>query len=192
MIPGGRLSTTPIPAPLVLASPQPSARVSRHRGGINLQDSSQGLNVQTWVCETNGTNVTLRGETVPQTTLFTGTGITEVSLAFDQNMNPFVAFVDAGGPKFRWFDPQIPGIVITSLPAGSQTPRCCLDDGRVSQLPNGDIILAYVRAGILYYRQQRDRFLIEYQLASGLFAPLRSVAMNRALRLQFHIGATPP
>jgi len=191
VIPGNRLSSQPRPAPLLLDNPQPTLRESRHRGGVALNDASQGLDVRTWVCRTDGTAVTLEAAGVPATTLFTGTGITEVSLAFDQNMNPFVAFVDSSGPRFRWFDPVVSQYVITALPAGSTNPRACLDDNRGTQSAASDVIIAYVRAAVLHFRAQRDRYLVEYTLSTGLFRPLRAVGMNRGLRLQFQLGDTP-
>lgn len=192
MIPENRLSTTAMPAELLLADPQPSMKEALSRGGVALSDPSLGLDFQTWTLTTDGTDVSIQGETGPSTVLFSSTGVSEVSLAFDQNARPFVAFVDATGPKFWWYDSLIQGARTTDLPAGSQNPRCCLDDSRPSQDSASDIILAYVRAGVLYFRAQRDRYTIERQLTTGLFAPLRYVAMNKALRLQFALGITPP
>lgn len=186
MIPQMRLSTTPQPAALLLPDPQPRLTTSRARGGVALNDASQGLNVQTWTLSTDGTSVTIEGETVPQSVLFTGTGITEVSLAFDQNMRPFVAFVDGGGAKYRWFDPVDSTTKITPIGAGVVTPRCCLDDFRPSQTNASDIILAYVRGGSLFYRQQRDRYLVEYPLGLPAQA-LNFVGMGVNLRLQFEV-----
>lgn len=186
MIPQMRLSTTPQPAALLLPDPQPSLTTSRARGGVALNDASQGLNVQTWTLTTDGANVTIEGETVAPSVLFTGTGITEVCLAFDQNMRPFVAFVDSGGPKYRWFDSLDSTTKITSLASDVVTPRCTLDDFRLSQVNASDIILAYVRGGLLFFRAQRDRYTIEYPLSAPCQG-LRYVAMGVNLRLQFEV-----
>jgi len=191
MIPGGSLSSQALPSLWAFGNPQPSLRESRHIGGVGIGDASQGLRVKVWTCTTDGTSVFIGDGTPPPAVLFNGTGITEVSHCFDQNMNPFVAFVDASGSRFRWFDPQVSAFVITALPAGSLTPRCTLDDNRVSQSASSDIILSYVRGGVLHYRQQRDRFGLEYTLQTGLFSTLRAIGMSDTLRLQFQVGITP-
>lgn len=187
MIPEMRLSTVQQPAALLLPDPQPSLTTARARGGVALNDASQGLNVQTWTITTDGTSVTIEGETVSPSVLFTGSGITEISLAFDQNMRPFVAFVDDEGAKYRWFDSLDSTTKITALP-GAVTPRCCLDDFRPSQVNASDIILAYVREGLLHFRAQRDRYTIEYPL-SQVATGLNFVGMGVNLRLQFSVSA---
>lgn len=196
VMPENRLSVTPQRSSLVFAYPQPSLTESLHIGGVALNDPSQGLRVQTWTCTTDGSGVFIRGETVPQTTLFTGTGITEVSLAFDRNMNPFVAFVEGGVARYWWFNTAIGQRITSTLPAGSITPRAVLDDVRESQSEFADIILAYVRDGQLMYRQQRDSYTIERVLAASGVSGLNSVAMGSNLRLQFDVvsdagGASP-
>ena len=78
--------------------------------------------------------------------------------------------------------------MITELSEGDQYLRCCLDDKRQSATAQGnnDIILAYVRAGKLYYRQQRDRYEVEYLLAEEIPAKvLTRIGMSKNYRLQF-------
>ena len=77
------------------------------------------------------------------------------------------------------------------LPSGSVSPRITLDDARSFNGANSDVILGYVRAGIVRYRQQRDRFTVEYTPPIGAggqpaFAgSLRHISMNSRLRLEF-------
>jgi len=189
MIPQQRLSTTPVRSTFVLQRPQPTLTRSRHLGGIAVGDASQGFNVQVWTLETNGTTVTLAGELVAPVTLFTGTGITEVSLAFDLNMRPFVAFVAGGVAQFRWWDSTVQQFVITPIRTGAIRPRCTLDDSRPGQSQNADVILAYMVGSALFFRAQRDRYTIEYPLATGLFNLLDAVGMGVNLRLHFALGA---
>ncbi|MNV87345.1 hypothetical protein D3C71_1814610 [compost metagenome] len=96
----------------------------------------------------------------------------------------------AGVPKFRWYDPIATGYVTTELPAGCVNPRVSLDDKRSEYAPSSDVILAYVRAGNLYYRQQRDRYTVEYLWQTGVPAGLVKIGMNRLLRFQFALEAT--
>lgn len=163
-------------------------------GGVALNDSSEGLRFQTWTLRyfPSTGNMVIDAPNTSASTLFTRSNITEISLAFDQNMNTFVAFVESGDAKFWWFDTDIPGTTFTNLPAGSLTPRCCLDDKRETQTGSSDIILAYVLSAKLYFRMQRDRYGVQYLLQDpfvhpefGFPAVLKRIGMNKVNRLQF-------
>ena len=105
-------------------------------------------------------------------------------------MNTFFAFVQNGIARFRWWDSLTSSYQITDLPAGSTSPRASLDDKREFALGSSDIILAYIRDGNLYFRQQRDRYLIEYILYPDLNLAIidpriQDVGMGINLRFQF-------
>lgn len=175
--------------------------LSYELGGIGLQDSSAGLEYQTWTLRgvaTGGTadpvDVIISSPNTPDTTLFSLVGITQVSLAFDQNMHPAVAYVQFGNAYLRWYDATIPGITTLTLPTGAATPRVSLDDKRLLETRAGrtDIICAYIRSNNLYFLAQSDRFTVEYLLKSNLsaeiFAPkLYKIGMNGLERLQFFL-----
>lgn len=163
--------------------------VDREYGGIALRDATHGLDYQVWTLVTDGTNVNISAEDIPEVTLFSGTSITEVSLAFDQNMNPFVAFVDNGQAKFWWFDTFVGHQVFTNL-AGS-SPRAALDDKRSLENGTSDIILAYIHNNNLCFRMQRDRYGVEYTLKTAVNATLGRIGMNVKNRLQFELVPTP-
>lgn len=180
-------------------------------GGLALQDSSRGLLCNIWRSRilNNKTDIVLDaqpanadGQVVDSSTLITGINITEVSISFDQNMNPAIAYVEDGTPKFYWYDTTIPGFTTTSYP-GILTPRVSLDDKRSLQSSISDVIFAYIRneggQNRLYYRQQRDRYTIEYDPTEDLDPTTRDeyrdmvdlspglikIGMNRQLRMQF-------
>lgn len=155
-------------------------------GGIALRDPTQGLEVQVWTCEVQGNNVILYAENVEPTIAFTRSGVTEVSLAFDQNMNPFIAFVENGDAKFWWYDTVAVAQVFTNL-TGGVSPRAALDDKRKLQTGRSDIILGYVKDNDLCMRVQRDRFTIEYVLKTEVDAIIRRMGMNRGNRFQFEM-----
>lgn len=190
MIPEARLSVKPAPSDYLDRTERPNPLVDYEMGGVALRDPSAGLRVRLWTARYDaGTgDVLLSAQGVAETVAFTRAGITELSLAFDQNMNPFIAFVQGGQAKFWWYDPTVPGQVFSeSLLGNAITPRCTLDDKRPGQAGASDIILAYVRNGNLYYRQQRDRYLIERLLLSSVSGGLRWVGMSKGNRLQFEI-----
>lgn len=163
-------------------------------GGVALNDPSQGLMVKPWRAFADGAgNVFVESEDDPPVFQFAAPGITTISLTFDHNMEPFVAFTQPDGTKFYWFDTFDSMHKITALPLGSSWPRASLDDKRQISSATSDIILAYIRDGNLYFRQQRDRYLIEYLLYADLNQDIISpriieVGMGTNLRFQFHVA----
>lgn len=192
MIPEERFSTETIKGQLYNPWSR-RADVSRHWGPIAIQDPSQGLGIRLWQARAVGGDVLISAPGVTEFVWYTHSDdIEQVSLAFDQNGRPCVAFVDdVGGTFLRWFDPVPNAVVNFDLGAfNAVTPRVTLDDNRPFNGANSDVILAYVRAGIVRYRQQRDRFEDEYTPPVGPGGPnatasaLRHISMNQSLRLE--------
>ena len=156
-------------------------------GGTALNDASNGLLVKLWKIELVANDVVVSASGVSDTTLFSGSGISELSFTFDQNMNPFVAFVQSGQAKYYWYDPSLSSYQTVSMASTVKYPRVCMDDKRpdMTTLDKNDIILAYINNGNLYYRIQRERFLTERLLASSVTGKLIKIRMNNANRLQF-------
>lgn len=168
--------------------------VDWERGGVALNDTSEGLQFQVWklTAVKDEENANLRHLWLSSPNgyahlLLSAEDITEVALSFDQNMNPFLAYVQDGVSKFYWYDPVLPGMTTTNLPTGSSSPRCTIDDKRPENIGISDNVLAYIRDGWLRVRYQRDRYLVEYDMAEVGEAELVSVAMNKGWRLQFRI-----
>lgn len=143
-------------------------------GGIALNDPSEGLRVQLWTFKlvvdelTGDSTVSVEAPSVPKVTLFSGVDVGEIAGAFDQNMNPVVAYMEGGSPKLWWWDPTASAMVHTSLPSGCYDLRVSLDDKRRFNVVKSDVILSYVRGGSAYYRYQRDRYLVEYLLSDNI------------------------
>lgn len=193
MMPDNSLSSTPQPAPLLFPKNLPTVGLEAFEmGGVALNDPSQGLRVKPWraFADEFG-DVFVESDDDPPVFQFSAPGISTISLTFDHNMEPFVAFTQPSGAKFYWFDTLDSQHKITDLPAGSSWPRASLDDKRRISVGTSDIILAYIRDGNLYFRQQRDRYLIEYILYPDLnidvIDPLIiEVGMGTNNRFQFH------
>jgi hypothetical protein len=193
MLPQDVLSTEPYPAAFL----PPRNRYKRpleefELGGVALNDGSEGLEVRIWrlrfvegdfIIDTPGVD--------PVTLVSVADVVISCSLAFDQNMQPVIAWDTANGAaRFYWFDPTIPGFTTDTLPAGSTSVRCSLDDHRELATESGtsDVILAYVRGSSLYYRQQRDRYDTEYLLSADVEgAMLDQVGMSVLRRFQFRL-----
>ncbi len=138
------------------------------------------------------TKVLISAPNSPETVLFERLGnVIEVSLAFDQNMNPFVAFVEgieeSNTAWFWWFDTVVQQQIFTQLPDNTKTPRATLDDKRFLQSNSSDIILGYILNNNLYMRRQRDRFGVVYLLYESVNGLLSKLGMTDKNRLQFRL-----
>lgn len=189
-MPNNTLSTTPVPSAFL--PPRTTIRFSSiagrtdvHYGGIAVGDPSQGINYQLWTCFTDGNNVWLQAPNTPAYVLLPNVGAAWVGLAFDQNARVFVAYADVNGnASYYWYDTTIPGYRTSTLSGVIPRVFASLDDSRPALSESADILLAYVRTGNLYYRQQRDRYGVEYNLGT---APsiLVQIGMAHADRFQF-------
>lgn len=188
MLPDNELSSSPVPAVFIGGRALPVRdTVDYELGGIALNDPSEGLQYQIWRAriESEGAEIIIDAQNVDPFVLIAGVNITEVSISFDQNMNPVVAYVEDGTPKLYWYDSTVPGMVTTSF-ADIVTPRVSMDDKRKSQSQNNDVIFAYMKNSNLYMRMQRDRYSVEYLLAEDIDSPgLIKIGMSRQNRFQF-------
>lgn len=166
-------------------------------GGIALSDPTQGLQYQVWsvVYTVVDGSVLLTADNHPTPILlFTRLGIEHISLTFDQNMHPCIAF-QIGNQSTFWFFDTISGTqIFFNLPFGAYSPCCSLDDKRALEITAGisDVILAYIYLDTLYFRMQQDRYLVQYPLQADLstlvFAPsLGKIGMNILNRFQFRV-----
>lgn len=198
MIPDNKLSSELIYSPTALpVAKEPSLLESNEFGGVNLNDPSEGLQVKVWNAfvekgEDSNDSVWVQAPDVSPVWLLSGVDISEISLAFDQNMRPFVAFVESGRAKFYWYDSLLEQPVITTMDEGVITPRATLDDHRQMQLGTSDIALIYIRDMNLYYRRQRDRYQNEILLKADLNTSIpdprvEHVAMDMRWRLQIKL-----
>lgn len=188
MLPDGVLATKPLFAEFL--SPDDidtPLTLDLELGGVDIQDPSQGLRVKTWVAHAEGNSIWLSAEDRPPVEwLARANEITEVSLAFDQNMRPTIAFVEDKVSYLYWYDTNIANFTVTTY-AGASSPRVAMDDKRQLQVGVSDIIFAYVKDNKLYYRQQRDRYTIEYLLKEDINARILRIGMNEINRLQFKL-----
>lgn len=161
-------SPSALPIPEVLTRLDRGLLIDYEMGGVSIQDPSQGMSVRVWKLWLDGSNVVLAPDDAPYlaTVLFSGEGITELTLAFDSNMTPVVAYVQAGVTKLRWYDLSLaPPSYVTTVIDGS-SPYLSFDDRRQRLISKSDAMLFYLRDGIVRLRLLRDRFLTEYDWAT--------------------------
>ena len=161
-------------------------------GGVAIQDPSQGYYVKIWRGRiSHGARYLLIGSADTPDTMWYDSGgfgrLTEVSLAFDQNMRPILAFVEAGAAKFQWYDTAIEQQVVTTLASDVRNPRVSMDEKRADFGTTNDVILSYLRGQNLYVRVGRDRYTIEYLIQSDIPEgySLHKTGMNLGLRFQW-------
>lgn len=190
-LPNQVLSTTPVPS--FFLPPRNFTRFSAiagrqdvHMGGIAIGDASQGLLYQLWTAFLDGNgNILLSAPNTPPFVFLVVPDAVWVALAFDQNARPFIAYANnIGQCSFHWFNTLVNQFVTTPIGRSVFRPFACVDDQQPSLIAISDIILAYVSAGVLYFRAQRDRYLIEYTLGAAP-ATLVQIGMSHVTRFQF-------
>lgn len=166
-------------------------------GGIAIQDPSQGLRVRVWKLWVDAEAVRVApldavGDVV---TLFSGAGITEVTLSFDNNMMPVVAYLQNDDLKLRWFDlsQSPPQYVTNNFGSGTATPYLTFDDKRPQLIGASDVMLFYVRSRKVWVRLLRDRWGVEYEWADvpSHAGRILAAGMSRSNRMQLKFAVPP-
>jgi len=167
----------------------PNKLVDYELGGVALNDASQGIDVKIWRATYSGGSVKFSPSPfVSETSVITVAGITELSIAFDQNMRPTVAYRAGGECRLYWYDSLIESPTTTVFNPTALSPFLTMDDKRYSADERNDILFFYIQDGVLCYRQQRDRFGVERELTTvpgGYY--IKKCGMNNGLRLQLEL-----
>ena len=166
-------------------------------GGIAIQDPSQGLNVRAWKLwvDAQGVRIAPLDALGDAVTLFDGAGITEVTLSFDNNMMPVVAYLQNDDLKLRWFDlsQSPPQYMTNNFGPGTATPYLAFDDRRQRLIGDSDVMLFYVRDRKVWVRLLRDRWLKEYEWADipSHAGRILAAGMSRGNRMQLKFAVPP-
>lgn len=190
MLPGDGLPST-VPVKADFLEPKDRAYdplVSPEYGGPALNTPAPSRLVQIWNAfyEDGAVKVAPESVTPVITTLFADPAVETLSLAFDANMTPTIAYMTGGVCKLRWFDSSVNQIVTTTFP-GVDSCQVTTDDKRQAQIGKEDVVFAYTLEGNLCYRLQRERYTIEHVFATGVKGQLKRLGMNRKNRLQFEV-----
>ena len=167
-----------------------NATTSSDNGPIAIQNTSKGLMAKIWTASYNSVtgSVTLQDGT----NLFTDTNLKELSLTFNQNAAPFIAFRSATRIKIWWYDPLLSNYTIKDVTTGDQ-PFCYLDERRPEFSANSDVFLLYHRDGEIFYRLQRDRFDVEYSTGiiggTDIVIECFGMAKNNRLQIKYYEGS---
>ena len=135
-------------------------------GPIAIQDPSKGSQYQIWRARMENNYVYLSAPNVAEFVLLDLPKVTEISFTFDQNGRHIFAYVQDGVSWLRWYDTSVADYVTTVI--NGITPRVTLDDKREMQRSVSDILVFYARDNSLFMRMQRDRYGVEYHLATNV------------------------
>lgn len=186
MIPHGTFITPPITA--AFKPPGDQAYLPLYQiatGALELGDGNGGREQQLWEVAYVGGEARIAKVGEAYELAIPLVGVLTISLAFDANMGEVLAYATASGCSLRFFN-SVTSLYETLEIAGASSCRVVVDDPREFAEAASDVIFGYVKSGSLYYRQQRDRYEVEYLIgeASG---DLIAMGMNLLNRLQFEV-----
>ncbi len=141
----------------------------RATGGIAIGDGSQGREVQFWtVVYGSGGVISVQAELsgTPGYELAVD-GVLSVCLAFDSNMAVALSYMKADGGYLYFYNGLINDYQTNYYPEATSC-RVVVDKTTEFFNAQSDVIFAYTdTSDELHYRQQRDRYTIEYDVPGG-------------------------
>lgn len=187
-IPGGNTNFTATPIVGNFLPPNDTAYNPLSQiiwGGIAVNDPSAGRQYQFWETFYDSGDIKMKPVTGSVEFTYTAPNATIVSGAFDQNMDPVVAWVDTGNvATIYYFGPS--GYTTLSVNDVSSM-RLVVDDSRDFYSAGSDILFCYVKNDVLCYRLQRDNYAIEYQIGAAYGKTLKRVGLTDKNRVQFEL-----
>ena len=207
MLPEGGLSLTPVEGAFIYdLGVGVSPTVDYHTGGIDLQDTTKGLNYQMWrgrllSPESEDSRIVIDARFSEEVEILKYPRMYEFNFCFDFTMRPMVVFlaketglVGAKEEQFKncyiyWYDNTIGKYDLIFLGSAIRTPKFIIDDPREFEseyYSKSDACLFYWRSGGLYVRYLRDRFTIEHLLKRNV-PYIERVGMNEHTRLQWKL-----
>lgn len=193
MLPDMVLSSSPVAVQFIGGRAFPVQKhIDYEYGPIAIQDPSKGSMHQIWRARMENNYVYLSAPNVQEFVLLDLPNVTEISFTFDQNANPTFAYVQGGEAKLYWFDSSANAYTTTNFGSEVLTPRITLDDKRLGQRTVSDVLLFYQRDSKLMMRMQRDRYGVEYALASNVTDGVVKCGMMRNLRVGVQLAQYHP
>lgn len=155
-------------------------------GGSALNNGSQGREVQNWKATFANNTISVGPENGAVVFTLNANDVKTVSLAFDGNMSVVLGWQTfSNTSKLYYYDSQTSAYV-TRVFNSTSSCRVGVDDPRVTTQADSDVIFAYTTGSQLCYRQQRDRYDIEYVIGPTT-KRLIKMGLTEGSRLQFEL-----
>lgn len=187
MIPAQTFIVPPMPAPFQPPEPANGAPlVDRVWGGETLYDGAPGRHIKLWVAEWALDVVSIRpdGGTVEWTC--PAPGATQISIAFDNNMNPVVAYQASGQSMLDYFS-TLSSDRDTLIIPGTTSCMVRVDDDRRTFNSSSDVIFAYTTGSECFWRTQRDRYEVSRKVGDTTKRIIR-MGMSETRRFQIEVS----
>lgn len=155
-------------------------------GGLAIGDPSKGRTFQRWVIAYEAGTINVKPENGSIAFSLIASDVLSISLSFDNNMGIVIAWRTITGAKLYYYN-SISSTYTTREFIGPTSCRVCVDDARDFNSSQSDVIFAYTKDGKLYYRQQRDRYDVEYLIGTTT-KKLIKAGPNEGNRLQFELA----
>ena len=165
MLPDNELSTHPVAASFLV--PYRSDKLIDYEwGGIDLADTSKGMQVKIWTCKYVGNQIIITDGLITHIVLNVE-NVAALSFSFDLSMRPIVTYLANESCYLWWYDTSVSKQITSNLGTGITFPQLALDEHREVQSANADVIFSYIKHNKAYMRLQRERFLIEHEIAAA-------------------------
>ena len=133
--------------------------------GPTITNAEDGILGYVWKAWIDGRKLCIKREDLEEVHIITEQdNVTQIDIAFDQTMRPFLCYVKDNLPYYYHFNQEDSSYSEVALDPTVTFPRCALD--MPYDIPNSDIYIGYHNNGRLCYRIQRERFTKEHELAT--------------------------
>ena len=177
MMPDNALSSQSVPSSIIGARALGiGLKTDYEDGPIGIADASQGLYVQVWGGQAFDLGVFIESNATGRIDIMSALNITTMSFTFDQNGRVVVVYTQYGNTRIWWYDTTLSDYTTSTIGTGITSPKVFLDEKRPIFAASSDIILGYIKNDNLYFRQQRDRYEIEYLLANNVIGRLQKIS----------------
>lgn len=187
MIPGGDFTAVPDVGTYMPPLNEPYQPLyQKVWGGVALNDGSQGRMVQYWIVEYDGSNINVYPEGGSVEFSLPQANVDSVSLGFDASMNPIIGWQYQTTANIYFYNGTVDEYQTLSI-TGTTSSRVFLDDPRDFYEADSDVMIAYTKNNMLYYRQQRENYTVEREIGET-FNLLRKAGLSLKNRLQFELS----
>jgi hypothetical protein len=130
-------------------------------GGRNIGDPGIGRTSQRWTAAIEGSNIIVADEQGVIRWTTPAPGAQTVSLAFDATMAVVLAWTTATAGILYYYDSRIERHTTMTIP-GATSVRVGVDDPRLVNEGNSDVLFFYTHSAMLHCRVQRERYEVDH------------------------------